>query len=480
MSLQFLSEMTPYRLFLDAVKGDSSGQEVSGLIEPAKPLFLAQLLLDLRKSGSGGADKKRGSSACRRPVVVIRSSTSPLSGFAEQVRFFWRELAKKTPAASPGPPSVAVLPPLSKNPYLEVPHSLDAVSSRMYYFRRLLRRSPALTITTPAGLLKPIPGTSSLSKAFLRLEEEGRLDRDRLIGWLRMSGYSRQDLVNAHGEFAWRGGIVDVFSPWEERPFRIEVGAEHIVSLRSFDPSSQRSFTRKQDLEIPALQEFPGSDKFLAEWENLARVKARSGGWDDLIAKIERLKDGDIFPSFSYLALIYGERFQSPLSLLENPLFILDGAGEVNQDWEETLKDLNEQAEDLSAQKRFILKPDEIFSREIWDSISRQAVLFTDIGGGREAFSRNAKGEGPGQAEGKKSETYSANSESIGQSPSEGRLGQSEGQSGAIHFPFQSVPQFENRIPFFSEIPQTHVGGQGDLCNLFCQRGRPCQAGGAA
>jgi transcription-repair coupling factor (superfamily II helicase) len=462
MSLRFFRELDQYRALLDAVSRDPSALEVGGIIDPAKPLFLAQLMRDLRIPGGGGA---KGRFSEHRPLVFIRLSTSPLTGFADEVRFFWEELAKENPSARPGPASVAVLPALSENPYLEVPHSLEAVSSRMHYFRRLLHRSPALTVTTAAGLLKPIPGTASLAKAFLRLDVDTPLERDRLLRWLRMSGYTRQDLVNAHGEFAWRGGIVDVYSPWEELPFRIELGAERVASLRTFDPSSQRSLTRTDGIEIPALQEFPGSDKFMAEWENLARLKARSGGWDDLAAKIERLKDGDVFPSFSYLALLDGERFQSPLALLEDPLFIIDGWDGVRQDWEETLKDWEEQAEEIRSQKRFTLPPSEIFCADVWRSVEGKAVRLIDLGlesGGE--FLRVAKGSPSGD---EKEPSPSTAPSPGGKRVRKKKSGPAPAEEGRIiRFPFQSVPRFENRVPFFLKYLK-RLWEEREICVLY-------------
>ena len=349
MSLRFLRELKEYRELLRAAELEErpAGLLVSGAVEAVKPLLIAQLLLDFEKP--------------RRSLVFLRPEGSPLAGFTDQVRFFLDELLKGSVGRPQKEtiqcPHVAALPPLSENPYLEVPHSLEVVSSRMHYFRRLCRRPPDLTVTTLRGILKPIPHKASLAKAFLTLEKGSLMDRDRLLHWLRMSGYTREDLVNTHGEYAWRGGIVDVFSPWEDLPFRIELGADKVVSLRTFDPSSQRSHARRKDIEIPALREFPGSDSFFREWEEVARIRGRSMAWDDLTKKIERLHEGDIFPSFSYLALLAGDRFRLPLDFLESPLYVIDGYPEVSERWNETLEDFGEQAEDLRSQKKFVAAP---------------------------------------------------------------------------------------------------------------------------
>ena len=60
--------------------------------------------------------------------------------------------------------------------------------------------------------------------------EIGRgINRDDLLRTLSEYGYAREDLIASPGEYAWRGGIVDVFSPWEANPFRIELGGAEVV-----------------------------------------------------------------------------------------------------------------------------------------------------------------------------------------------------------------------------------------------------------
>ena len=84
MSLRFLRELKEYKEFLRAAEAgaESSGLQVSGAVEAVKPLLMAQLLLDL--------DPGKES----RSLVLIRPEASPLAGFADQVRFFLKELLK--------------------------------------------------------------------------------------------------------------------------------------------------------------------------------------------------------------------------------------------------------------------------------------------------------------------------------------------------------------------------------------------------
>ncbi len=247
MSLDFLRETPEFKDLVRAVSGrtrvpegqallfggeDRPRLSVSGLTEAAVPYFFAQLAL----AGS-------------KKVVFVRPSTRPLADFEDRVRFYFRQLGSTKIVRS--------LPALTDNPYQEAPPSLDAVASRMRYFFDLALRPPVLTVTNLFGLLRPFPDPERLPGLFLRLNKNAEYDRDALISRLAAFGYVREDLITYRGEYAFRGGIVDVFSPWQKNPVRIEFGGDRIVSMREFDPTTQRAVHQIDGTLIPSLAEAP-------------------------------------------------------------------------------------------------------------------------------------------------------------------------------------------------------------------------------
>jgi transcription-repair coupling factor (superfamily II helicase) len=140
----------------------------------------------------------------------------------------------------------------------------------MKFFFHLIRHSPSLVITNLYGLLKPFPVPEDLENAFLELETGRRYGRDLVLQTLSGYGYAKEDLIVSPGEYAWRGGIVDVFSPWGKFPYRVEFSGDEVVSLREFDSSTQRSLTKLSRILLPSLREFPASARFLDEWKRLA------------------------------------------------------------------------------------------------------------------------------------------------------------------------------------------------------------------
>jgi len=380
MSLRFLEETDEFKKLKKALEQGERGFQISGLIDAAKPLFLVTLLLNTEKN-----------------VIFIRPSSLSLSNLLEQCRFFLSQFSRDL--------WLSLLPPLSENPYQEVPPSLDSVSSRMKFFHDLTYSEPRLVVTNLFGLLKPFPHPASLNRLFFDVEAGQRLDRETLIETLDEYGYTQEDIINAHGEYSWRGGIVDVFSPWENFPFRVELSGDKVASLRTFDPSSQRSRTRIERLLVPSLREFPGDPTFLSEWTHLARQEANSPCLKDLKQKADGFKKGEISPSFSFLSLLHRTHFSSYQTHLKEYLFIVDNMEEVATDWEETYSGLQEQFNDCTAQGKFSLPPEEIYPPNLWDQIQTEAIQLNEL-----AFHDDRE---------------------------------------VFHFPFQSVTRFANKIPFF-------------------------------
>jgi transcription-repair coupling factor (superfamily II helicase) len=380
MSLEFLAETAEFKRLKDALNGGERGFLVSGVVDAAKTFFLATLLLNTEKK-----------------VIFIRPSSLSLSNFLEQCRFYLSLYSKDL--------LLSVLPPLSENPYQEVPPSLESISSRMKFFHRLTYRDPRLIVTNLFGLLKPFPHPKSLNSFFTDVEVGQRLDRDSLIEILSRYGYTQEDIINSHGEYSWRGGIVDVFSPWEDFPFRVELSGDEVVSLRTFNPSSQRSRIKINSFLFPALREFSGASVFLEEWTQLAREKENQPFLRDIKEKAERLKRGEIFPSFSSLSLLHREHFSSYQSYLKDYLFVIDNVEDTDKDWKETYEGLQEQFDECTAQGKYALAPEEIYPPALWDHIKREAIKMGDL--------------------------------------------VSDDSQAAFHFPFQSITRFANKIPFF-------------------------------
>ncbi|MEO5721312.1 MAG: transcription-repair coupling factor [Chthoniobacterales bacterium] len=109
---------------------------------------------------------------------------------------------------------------------------------------------PHLVVATRAGLDQPAPKLRALKSASLRIKRGARQAMDELLESLSAAGYERAAQVTARGQFAVRGGILDLFSWQAPRPVRAEFFCDEIESLREFDLDTQTSVRQLQSVDL--------------------------------------------------------------------------------------------------------------------------------------------------------------------------------------------------------------------------------------
>jgi len=130
--------------------------------------------------------------------------------------------------------------------------------ARLDQYRRSGEQLAGQIIVTPIqALMQSVPAPDALQAELLTLAVDQHYDPLELADWLVERGYTRLDQVEAPGDFALRGEILDIYPPGESDPYRLDFFGEQVESIRSFDVSTQRSDRDFQTVRIPAL---PGSD----------------------------------------------------------------------------------------------------------------------------------------------------------------------------------------------------------------------------
>ena len=142
-----------------------------------------------------------------------------------------------------------------------------AVASRQWEMARIgalyemARGQGRLLVCTAEGLLQKTAPARRLLDSAITLEPGGRWDLSDLTLRLASAGYSRSDQVEGVGQFALRGGILDVFSPLMEEPVRCEFFDDEIDSLGSFDTTTQRrTHNLPSALLLPAAEQLPDTE----------------------------------------------------------------------------------------------------------------------------------------------------------------------------------------------------------------------------
>jgi transcription-repair coupling factor (superfamily II helicase) len=186
--------------------------------------------------------------------------------------------------------SIVEFPAWETLPHERLSPRADTVGRRIGVLRRLLHpgdQVPIEVVVTPVrALLQPmVAGLGQLEPVEVREGETHDLDAlvERLVDY----AYTRVDLVEKRGEFAVRGGILDVFAPTDEHPVRIELWGDEVEEIRSFAAGSQRSLGRADNgLWAPPCRELLLTD------EVRGKAKALSESHPELLDILDKIADG--------------------------------------------------------------------------------------------------------------------------------------------------------------------------------------------
>ena len=147
-------------------------------------------------------------------------------------------------------------------PYDRVSPNPEIIAERVATLTRLLEapKRPRVLLTTVNALVQKVPPPAVFEGATLSLAKGGRIQPEKLTEFLEANGYHRTGTVMEHGEYAVRGGIVDLYPAGEPEPLRLDFFGDEIEDMRRFDTASQRS-----GKVVPALSLRPVGEVFLDE-----------------------------------------------------------------------------------------------------------------------------------------------------------------------------------------------------------------------
>ncbi|MGI8476229.1 MAG: transcription-repair coupling factor, partial [Thermomicrobiales bacterium] len=138
-------------------------------------------------------------------------------------------------------------------PYEQLPFDLTAATLRVSLLNTLLENDsehPPVVIASVRGIAHLVLSPDELRSHTRRLRVGDRLNADAFIRWASETGYQVSPLVQEPGSIAKRGGIVDVFPPSCDLPVRIDLFGDEIESIRTFNPSTQRSDHRLSSITL--------------------------------------------------------------------------------------------------------------------------------------------------------------------------------------------------------------------------------------
>ncbi len=152
------------------------------------------------------------------------------------------------------------LPSWDCQPYDRVSPNAAISAARMVALARLAstrgaRERPRVLITTVNGAAQRLPPKAFVAAAAISAAPGNVLEMSDLVRWLESNGFSRASVVTDVGDYAQRGGILDLYPPGAPAPIRLDFFGDALESIRSFDPETQRSIGQMRALDLAPMSE---------------------------------------------------------------------------------------------------------------------------------------------------------------------------------------------------------------------------------
>jgi len=216
---------------------DASARSVSGLTASAKALFVA----------SAAHAQPKG------VVLYIVPGDGDLEETCADVAFFLAALEGLAPASVER--AVLPFPSHEVDPYRGLAPHIGVTSVRARALYAIAQGTARVVIASAAGVLPRVTAADQMLAASLTLKPGQDISPIDLAELLVDAGLTREDPADEAGEFAVRGGIADVFPAGEPHPVRLEFIGDTIETLRTYDPSTQRSIAPIDQIAIIPLRD---------------------------------------------------------------------------------------------------------------------------------------------------------------------------------------------------------------------------------
>jgi transcription-repair coupling factor (superfamily II helicase) len=196
------------------------------------------------------------------PLILIAQSPRDAEALSEELGFFVSGKIK-----------VRVFPDLETLPYDSFSGHPDITSARLKTLAELPRARDGVWVVAIDTLMQRLAPRSYIEAHSLKVHVGETLDLEALRDRLALAGYAAVTQVVAHGEFAVRGSLLDVFPMGADTPYRIDLLDRDVDSIRHFDPDSQRSGEKLERIQLLPARETPLSPDAVREFRRRYRLR---------------------------------------------------------------------------------------------------------------------------------------------------------------------------------------------------------------
>jgi len=187
-------------------------------------------------------------------------------------------------------------------------------------------RHPAIILTSANALIQKLPPRAAIEAHLIKTHPGQTLNMDKLIHELERNGFERVTTVREKGEFAVRGGILDIFTPSDDEPVRLDFFGETLETIRVFDPESQRTTATKNIFTIQPMNEVLLDAQTISRFRN-GYIRA-FGAAERNDALYEAISQGRRFAGMEHWLPLFYEKLETLLDHTGNLPVIFDHLAE--------------------------------------------------------------------------------------------------------------------------------------------------------
>jgi len=208
-----------------------------------------------------------------------------------------------------------------------------------------------------------LPPVNYIREQVIIFQQGDTLDIEEFRAQLNNAGYYAVSEVRESGEYAVRGNLVDLYPSGSPLPYRIDLFDDEIESVRSFDPSTQRTIAKLPELRLLPAREFPLHDQGRKEFRQNYRTRFEGDPTSSPI--YQDISDGNIPPGIEYFLPLFFSETGNLFDYIDDRFLIVqhqnnqhENAAKLTEQWREIEERYEQRAHDVEFP---ILTPDEIF-----------------------------------------------------------------------------------------------------------------------
>jgi len=251
--------------------------------------------------------------------LYITSDDASMSVAADSIRFFCPDI------------NVFQVPAWDCLPFDRVPPRREIMATRMGSLQRIsekrTNKNRSLLVTTVSAVLQRVPPKELTMNNYFKLFVGGQIDSERLMNFFLSNGYLRTGTVREPGEFAVRGGIIDVFPPGVNNPVRLDLFGDTLENIHSFDAITQRTSGACNSLLLSPSNEILTNEETFESFRTKYRKLFGLPSNDDTL--YQNVSEGIRFPGMEHWLPLFYNSLNTIFDYTQGTIFLGLGVEEA-------------------------------------------------------------------------------------------------------------------------------------------------------